>query len=747
MKDVYYHLSVIRKSGLFDEFWYQEKYLDVRITGIEPIEHYLRYGVLLERDPGPNFSTRYYLQSNPDVAAAGINPLLHFILHGCFEGREATASDLHLEIPIDPVAQALKDVVVSIGARVRSNELLAALNLCNQAIRRFGNERFLLASRAALTARIYGWVKSAAEWQRVWNLEKTGALLTRSNRKIQFQPHQLNREFLVVNAKTPTDSWIDGEIVVYTTLFGSFDELKPIEAIPGIDFLCFTDSSDSVKGWTTVLVEDRCDDANLSAKEYKVLPHRFLTKYRYSLYVDASFFFFGDLANFIGRWLYGRRFVMFRHAERNDAYDEAEAVLCNFRHEPKAVVDQMAHYEHKGLPHGAGLAEAGFIWREHGNPDISRLMETWWEQITRFTKRDQLSLCFLMWETGSRPELLPSSIGNIRMNTLFCNLPHKTRHAQGLQGSKLKGNHGAETATSSQIRATNSKPRIRFLFNEAYRNAGSTIMRGQQLSDIVRDRRGQKYEIEYSLSVEVKDAILVLNKGFLKTVSPVTMLELKSKNVALLADYIDDPIRTELDEYIDVYVASSLLGYFRISHALSSGRCAILTHHADPRIAPGNLASRGATVCYAGELVNAQYREELPDLVDFIRVNTKNATDEWISRLRQYNVHYAVRAPTQIVPRSYKPFLKGFTAARCGAQVIAAADDGDTLYYLGDDYPYLLRDTSLDAVRETIRKALKDYGSKDWKYGIEIMNSIERRSSDRWIADEFDSLIDLATDS
>ena len=52
--------------------------------------HYLRYGANDGEEPGPLFSGRQYLESNPDVASAGQNPLLHYEMFGRKEGRPQT---------------------------------------------------------------------------------------------------------------------------------------------------------------------------------------------------------------------------------------------------------------------------------------------------------------------------------------------------------------------------------------------------------------------------------------------------------------------------------------------------------------------------------------------------------------------------------------------------------------------------------------------------------------------------------
>jgi FkbM family methyltransferase len=80
--------QALRASGLFDETWYRQRYPDVAASGMDLVQHYLRYGASEGRDPGPAFDSLWYLEANPDVARAGINPLYHYISSGKREGRK-----------------------------------------------------------------------------------------------------------------------------------------------------------------------------------------------------------------------------------------------------------------------------------------------------------------------------------------------------------------------------------------------------------------------------------------------------------------------------------------------------------------------------------------------------------------------------------------------------------------------------------------------------------------------------------
>lgn len=81
--------AMLEASSLFDPDWYLERYPDVAQSGADPAHHYLEFGWLEGRNPGPAFSTNGYLKAHKDVAAQRVNPLLHYLEYGQLEGRKA----------------------------------------------------------------------------------------------------------------------------------------------------------------------------------------------------------------------------------------------------------------------------------------------------------------------------------------------------------------------------------------------------------------------------------------------------------------------------------------------------------------------------------------------------------------------------------------------------------------------------------------------------------------------------------
>lgn len=88
---------LIEFSEYFDKEWYLAQYPDVIEDGLDPIEHYLRFGAQEGRNPSAEFNTLWYLKTYSDVAESGLNPLVHFIQYGEREERQTSAKLLELK--------------------------------------------------------------------------------------------------------------------------------------------------------------------------------------------------------------------------------------------------------------------------------------------------------------------------------------------------------------------------------------------------------------------------------------------------------------------------------------------------------------------------------------------------------------------------------------------------------------------------------------------------------------------------
>ena len=80
-------IKYIIDSRLFDGDFYLSCYPDIAAAGVDPFDHFFRYGFQEGRCPNPYFEPLWYLDTNTDVMKGQTQPLLHYVLVGEKEGR------------------------------------------------------------------------------------------------------------------------------------------------------------------------------------------------------------------------------------------------------------------------------------------------------------------------------------------------------------------------------------------------------------------------------------------------------------------------------------------------------------------------------------------------------------------------------------------------------------------------------------------------------------------------------------
>jgi hypothetical protein len=119
--------QLLEDSALFDAEWYATRNGDVALSGLDPLDHFLKIGWGLGRSPGPEFDTRAYLACFREVADSGMDALTHYLQYGASEGRAANP------LQQDPILRA----------RAKSDVLRNRLNVVGQASALEGLQRLL----------------------------------------------------------------------------------------------------------------------------------------------------------------------------------------------------------------------------------------------------------------------------------------------------------------------------------------------------------------------------------------------------------------------------------------------------------------------------------------------------------------------------------------------------------------------------------------------------------------------------
>jgi len=230
------------------------------------------------------------------------------------------------------------------------------------------------------------------------------------------------------------------QLAIYTAIFGSYDDLIEPEFIPdNCEFICFTDNKNLKSStWNVIYQPTIYSIANRNAKKFKVLPHRYLKKYKYSIWIDGNMLVRGDVNEIINSTLVDSNVAFFSHANnvldsRSCAYQEAQYILdigqknyerkphrgiLAWKDNPEVIVAQMEKYIAAGFPQGHELITGMVIARKHNEADSIKVMEDWWTEIKYHSKRDQLSFNYCAWKNNLNLSYIP---GDSRDNKYFMN--------------------------------------------------------------------------------------------------------------------------------------------------------------------------------------------------------------------------------------------------------------------------------------------------------------------------------------
>jgi hypothetical protein len=217
------------------------------------------------------------------------------------------------------------------------------------------------------------------------------------------------------------------ETAIYTAIFNSYDTLKEPEAITSnCDFICFTnDTSLKSKNWQIIVLEDKTYSASLNNRRLKLLgPYFELKDYKNSLYVDGTILIKSDLASFLADYSqFGM--VNFKHPRRSCIYQEFASCIAEKKGDPNKVILQCHDYSMENMPFEFGLSDNKIIFRNHNNMQVKKIMFEWWDNVIKYSGRDQTCLPYVLFKNGMTYTFFRENLLN---NDFFEVWPHKNEY-------------------------------------------------------------------------------------------------------------------------------------------------------------------------------------------------------------------------------------------------------------------------------------------------------------------------------
>ena len=208
----------------------------------------------------------------------------------------------------------------------------------------------------------------------------------------------------------------DIRIAIYSNYFGKHEPLNTSSMGKWVNvdkFIFTTDPDLQYPGAEVVVLPDDGKDPKIQTRRFKINPHQYFSEYDWVIQIDnrasvrvhpveiiAKIREWEKDSNWAGRYL-------FRHPERDCAYDEAKACVETgvlSEHKEREIA---AFFESQRFPRNNGLFVNTMMVQKMGDVAADRFNETWYDLVQTLCYRDQVSLSYALWKSGYRPRILP----------------------------------------------------------------------------------------------------------------------------------------------------------------------------------------------------------------------------------------------------------------------------------------------------------------------------------------------------
>ena len=199
--------------------------------------------------------------------------------------------------------------------------------------------------------------------------------------------------------------------VIYTSITGGYDNLlQPLAVDPSFDYICFCDDfvEDCIGVWQIRPLAFSEKGPVVRSRWPKILPHKALSEYEYSLWIDANVQILDGSVYSVIDELIQKDVVLGNvpHPKRDCVYDEL--FYCYWWYKVRFVDVLRIHksLKKKAFPRHYGLYENNLILRKHNDPGIVGLDEAWWVEFLKNPQRDQLTYMPTLRQRGINPVLI-----------------------------------------------------------------------------------------------------------------------------------------------------------------------------------------------------------------------------------------------------------------------------------------------------------------------------------------------------
>ena len=230
------------------------------------------------------------------------------------------------------------------------------------------------------------------------------------------------------------------QFVVYTVQTGGYDSVQqPLVIDERFDYVLFSDAITEPKKGVWDVRSIPYDNADLTrlSRYPKMHPNELFGEYAASLYIDANVQITGQhiYDRVVECYKQGLDWAGIQHPFRDCIYDEAYVI---FGLDTEANIFRWCHrLRQEGYPRHRGLNENNIIFRTH-NDRVKAVDAMWWSLYEEYTRRDQLTLYYVLWKNPvlKTDLLLPVGESSLNSDTVSVTMHQKSAKKAGRRGVK-----------------------------------------------------------------------------------------------------------------------------------------------------------------------------------------------------------------------------------------------------------------------------------------------------------------------
>jgi hypothetical protein len=200
-------------------------------------------------------------------------------------------------------------------------------------------------------------------------------------------------------------------LCVYTALLGGYERLneQPAALESKIPFICFTnDAALRSETWQIRVVPPIFTmDPARSQRDFKLRPHVHLPEFDVSLYIDNAVVLSQPPESIFERYPTTSGFWLTKHSFRDTVLSEFMEVISRGLDDPNRVFEQLNHYT---LECPEVLEEhpywGAILLRDHRRPEVQAMLDVWYANVFRYSRRDQLSANAAFRQVGLAPDAM-----------------------------------------------------------------------------------------------------------------------------------------------------------------------------------------------------------------------------------------------------------------------------------------------------------------------------------------------------